>query len=144
MTSSCGHGADTGGIKMEITERFVKSLKAPRDGNIIHYDGEIPGFGIRITSAAVRSFVLNYRIHGRERRYTIGRYPEWSALKAREQAAKLRYEINHHGIDPLGAREQERGEPLMNDLAKNYMEAYALKKKRPTSLRNDRQMLERI
>ena len=50
---------------MEITQRLVKSLKAPGQGNVIHYDGEIPGFGVRITAAGAISFVLNYRIGDR-------------------------------------------------------------------------------
>ena len=128
---------------MNITQRLVKSLKAPKQGNVIEYDGEIPGFGVRITANGAISFVLNYRIDGRERRYTMGRYPELSADSARAEAKDLRYQI-HKGQDPLGQRQELRNEPLVSDLAQQYLEVYAQKNKRPSSIRNDRQMLQGI
>src|SRR5262249_8974874 len=49
-----------------------------------------------------------------------------------------------NGKDPLAQREATRSEPTIADLARDYMQEYALKNKRPTSIRNDRQMLEKI
>ena len=48
------------------------------------------GFGARITAAGAISFVLNYRVAGRERRLTIGRYPAWLVERARKEAKDLR------------------------------------------------------
>ena len=55
---------------------YIKRMKAPEENSRIEWDAEIPGFGVRITAAGVTSFILDYRIFGRQRRYTIGRYPE--------------------------------------------------------------------
>jgi integrase len=69
----------------------VRSLEAPDRGNRITYDGgkdAVRGFGIRITTAGARSFILNYTVAGRERRYTIGSYPGWSVGRARDQKEK--------------------------------------------------------
>ncbi len=44
------------------------------------------GFGIRVTANGVRTFVLNYRADGRERRMKIGRYPDWAVEGARKKA----------------------------------------------------------
>ena len=80
MSSSCGHSADTvKGKPVRLSGTASESLEAPVEGNVVHYDSEITGFGVRITAANAISFVLRYRINGRERRYTIGRYPELSA-----------------------------------------------------------------
>jgi site-specific recombinase XerD len=98
---------------------------------------------VRITAAGVVAFILNYRIAGRERRYTIGRYPEWSADAARDEALELRAKIRK-GLDPLQERASSRSEPLVSDLAHDYIERHALPHKRPGSIRNDRQMLDRI
>src|SRR4051794_29660734 len=57
-----------------LTDRSVRALPAPAKGAVITYDADLPGFGIRITARDVRSFVLNYVVHGRERRMTIGRF----------------------------------------------------------------------
>ena len=77
-----------------ITDRLVKGLEPPAKGNRVTYDAEVKGFGIRITAGGVKAFVLNYRIGGRERRYTIGSYPEWSVAAARDEAKGLRREID--------------------------------------------------
>jgi integrase len=126
-----------------ITHKIIDKLQPPGTGNRIRYDREIPGFGVRITSAGVVSFVLNYRIHGRERRYTIGRHPELTASAARARAVQLRGRILD-GYDPLAEREQEYTAPTIGDLASEYLVGYAIVHKRTASLRNDRQMIDGI
>jgi hypothetical protein len=71
-------------MKRRILQQVIAKLESPKQGNRITWDGEVPGFGVRVTSAGVISFVLEYRIHGRKRRYTIGRYPELTATAARD------------------------------------------------------------
>lgn len=66
-----------------INDKLVRGLVAPEKGNRITYDGHLSGFGVRITAAGRKSFILNYRFKGRERRMTIGSYPEWTVLAAR-------------------------------------------------------------
>ena len=129
--------------KEKLTERTIKGLKVPARGNRIHYDKEIPGFGVRITSNGAISFVLNYRIHGRERRYTIGRYPEWSASASRDKALELRKQIQDGG-DPLASRANERAAPTVSDLAEDYLSRYAEIHKRARSIRDDRYMLHGV
>ena len=126
---------------MKLTQKAVRSLVPPATGNRVFYDDEIPGFGARITSNGVVSFVLEYRINGRHRRYTVGRLSDLTVLAARERAIQLRGKIID-GIDPLQQRLDAQSEPTMDDLAKDYLERYAKPHKRATSLRNDRQMLE--
>jgi integrase len=55
----------------------------------------------------VRSFVLNYRLAGREARLTIGRWPDWSAQRAVREARELRQRIDR-GDDPLAERQAAR------------------------------------
>jgi integrase len=126
-----------------ITQRFVERLQAPKEGSIVEWDGQVPGFGVRITAAKVISFVLNYSIHGREHRYTIGRWPEWSAIAARNEALELRRGIAA-GKDPLHEKFLRRSERTVSDLAKEYLDRHATVHKRPSSLRNDRSMLDGI
>ena len=126
-----------------ITQRTVKSLERPDKGNRIFYDDELDGFGVRITAAGAVAFVLNYHVHGRERRYTIGRWPELSAEAARNEALLLKNEIRQ-GKDPLQEKQLARGEPTVKELAQDYLERHALPHKRPSSVRNDREMLDNI
>ena len=130
-------------MKRTIKQRMVERLEAPDEGSRIVYDNELSGFGVRITAGRVISFVLNYRVHGRERRYTIGRWPESSADAARNEALELKREIKE-GNDPLQDRVLSRSERTVADLAHDYIERHATVHKRPATLRQDRQMLEGI
>lgn len=105
--------------KEHITDKLVKSLPSPAEGNRITYDDEVQGFGIRITAKGVKSFILNYHINGRERRITIGQYPAWSVLKAREAAKIYRQQIDL-GFDPLQERMEEHSTPTMHNLYERY------------------------
>src|ERR1700730_5000232 len=62
--------------RKHFTDAAIKSLPLPAKSNKVHYDGSVPGFGIRITAGGARAFILNYRVRGsgRERRYTIGSF----------------------------------------------------------------------
>ena len=61
----------------DLTDKAVRDLAPPATGNRITYDQEVKGFGVRITSAGAKAFILNYRSAGRERRITIGSFPDW-------------------------------------------------------------------
>jgi hypothetical protein len=82
--------ASTPAAPKPLNENAVKALPVPETGNRIHYfpgaiiqGKEVPrGFGVRISAGGVRSFVMNYRIKLRERRYTIGQWPDWSVVNA--------------------------------------------------------------
>jgi integrase len=102
-----------------LTETLVKKATPPESGNAITYDAEIKGFGLRLTAAGSKSFVLNYRIAGRERRMTIGGYPAWSAAAARDEAKKLRRLVDQ-GVDPLAARQDLAKAPTVQTLWEEY------------------------
>lgn len=124
--------------KIKLSDQFIRDLVAPDSGNRIVYDARLPGFGVRITKNGARSFVLNYRFKGRERRITIGQYPTWTLLAARKQAEQLRRQIDV-GIDPLEERITERSAPTVRDLFERYA-AEHLPNKAPRSAADDRSM----
>src|SRR6516165_9215505 len=95
----------------KLSEETVKRLPIPDKGNRVTYfagatiqGAKAPrGFGVRVTAAGARAFVLNYRLRGREHRFTIGAWPDWSALKAVREARDLRQRIDR-GENPLADR----------------------------------------
>jgi len=111
-----------------LTDKIVRELPAPARGNKISYDEAQPGFGIRVTAAGARSFILNYRRRsdGVERRYTIGRWPAWGVAAAREEAARLRRLVDSGG-DPVGAHQAERDAPTVADLGGRFLEEHVAK-----------------
>jgi len=134
---------------MRLTDRSIKSLPLPAAASKITYDADLPGFGIRVTSRGVRSFVLNYVVTGHERRLTIGRFPTWSTTAAREEARQLKRQVDS-GIDPLGRQAEEaakaaaeRALPTVHDLFERYA-AEHLPRKAPRAAADDRSMWEKI
>lgn len=121
-----------------ITDKLVKGLTLPPKGNRITYDDEIKGFGIRVTAAGAKAFILNYTVNGRERRFTIGDYSVWSVAAARDEAKELRKRIDR-GEDPLTKRIEDREAPTVLDLWKEY-EKLHLPRKRKRSADDDRSM----
>ncbi len=117
-------------------------LAAPEKGNKIYYDADVKGFGCRVTANGARAFVLNYRTRaGRERRYTIGSYPEWSVSAARTEAGELKKRIDR-GEDPMAEVEADRNGKTVADLCDRYIEEH-LPKKRASSAQDDRTMIRR-
>jgi integrase len=127
--------------KARLSDSFAKKAPGPPAGKpyVIHYDGEVKGFGLRVTRGA-SSFVLNYRSHGIERRLTIGSFPDWKVAAAREEAKRLKRLIDQ-GFDPMGERHEERAAPTVNDLIDRYLSEHAIRK-RERSQREDKSLIE--
>jgi hypothetical protein len=49
-------------MNTHICQRTVEAAKPPASGYIILFDDRIEGFGLRVTAAGTKSFVLNYRL----------------------------------------------------------------------------------
>jgi integrase len=126
---------------MRLTDKIIKRLPAPARGNKIAWDDAVKSFGVRVTTAGARAFVLDYRrkLDGRHRRITIGSYPDWSTAAAREEAKRLKREIDG-GADPIGEHEASRSAPTIADLCKRFDQDY-LPRKRATTQRVYRQQI---
>jgi integrase len=122
-----------------LTDQLVRALPAPDKGNKIYYDAPdrkgsnaTPGFGLRVTAAGHRAFVLNYRTNGgRERRVTLGSPPAWSLTAAREAAAEIRHKIDV-GEDPLAELIAQREAPTMRYLAERFEAEHVTAKREST------------
>jgi integrase len=114
---------------MKLTDELVRKTPAPATGSITLWDGgpdRVHGFGIRINSptkrsaTGARSFFINYRIGGREGRFTIGAYPTWTVTAARAEAKELRKRIDR-GEDPAADKRERREAPTVQDLIDRYI-----------------------
>ena len=136
---------------MKITQTFVTRVKQPTKGNRIYYDSEVSGFGLRVTEKGAKSFILNYVIHGRERRYTIGSLGVYTAETARTNAIELRQQIRG-GVDPFAVKEQRKQEALaaearvrtVKQLSDAYLKEYAEPNKRPGTVYDDKSLLNGV
>jgi integrase len=98
-------------VHRKLTDKIVAALPVPAKGNKRTPDSEVRGFNAQVTASGERGYVLRYRIHGRERLYTIGATSSWSCVAARNRARELRRLIDQ-GIDPHEQEAQERDESI--------------------------------
>ncbi len=130
----------------KLSEKSVKAIEPPATGAATVWDSEITGFGVRVFATTkrhpggARSFFVNYRVDGRERRFTIGNFPAWTAEAARNEAKELRRRIDR-GEDPADERRQRCEAPTVVDLAERYRQEH-LPKKAAISQKNDWAMIE--
>jgi integrase len=112
----------------KLTAKLIQTTPAPATGSTTIWDkGDkaVSGFGVRVYAATkrncggVRSFFLNYRVNGVERRYRIGKFPIWSVEAAREEARELRKRVDR-GEDPANQRRERREAPTVADLIARY------------------------
>jgi integrase len=129
-------------MAQRLTDQVVRRLPAPARSNKITYDGELPGFGCRVTAAGARAFVLNYRrkADGVERRKTIGSWPTWSVAAARDEAKRLKRLVDSGG-DPVGEHREQRDAPTVGDLIDRFVEEQ-LPRRRPNTATDYRSMIE--
>ena len=129
-------------MSLRLTDSVIKRLPTPERGNQITYDDAVKGFGARVTAAGDRAFVLNYRrkLDGRERRITIGSFPDWNTTAAREEAKRLKRAVDG-GADPVGEQEDSRAAPTVADLCARFERDY-LPRNRPTTQRVYRQQIQ--
>lgn len=105
----------------------IARAEAPAKGQRFIFDDhrDAPrGFGLRITAAGGKAFILSYTIDGRERRKTIGAWPTWTLEAGRAEAHDLLRGIAK-GHDPLEKKRRRRAEPTIAELAGDWLAKHA-------------------
>lgn len=125
-----------------LTDNVARKALPPARGQTLLWDSEVKGFALRVTSGGAKSFVVDYRTEGRQRRFTIGAYPDWSVQAARQAAKELKREVDL-GRDPMGERHSARAAPTLNDLWERYQTEHLPSKAR-RSQADERSIWEKI
>ena len=128
--------------RLRLNEKSVREAEPVKGRDYQIFDTDVRGFAVCIYRSGSRAFTIDYRYAGRQRRMTIGRWPEWSATAARERAKELRREIDAGG-DPLGQKETGRDAPRFKDLIDRYTEVH-LPHLSPTNASDQKSMLAKM
>ncbi len=128
--------------RLRLNEKTVRDAEPAEGRDYQVFDSEVRGFAACVYRSGSRAFTLDYRHAGRQRRMTIGRWPEWTTTAARERAKELRREIDA-GEDPLAQREQGREAPRFQDLIDRYVEVH-LPNLAPTNASDQQSMLKKL
>lgn len=124
----------------KLTKRVVEAIK-PSDREVIVWDDELRGFGVRVWPSGKRAYFVKYRTReGRQRKPTIGEHGMITAEQARSEARTWLAEAKL-GRDPAELKKKALDLPTMNDLAERYLDKHARRFKKPSSVRNDERML---
>lgn len=107
----------------KLTKKVVDATMPDATRKVMVWDTELKGFGLRVTPAGAKSYVVAYRTpEGRQREITIGKHGSpWTCELARDKARALLFDIAG-GTDPLAAKTAARTATLVSDLADLYLE----------------------
>ena len=107
-----------------LTERLIRDTP-PGGKDRILGDAQIKGLGVRIRTSGTKTYILNYRVSGREHRVTLARVGEMALREARERAGAELVRIRAGEADPLTRRREARGAPTVNEGLERFFTEYA-------------------
>lgn len=126
----------------KITKRLVDTTQADPARDILVWDTDTAGFGLRVSRGGVKSYVFQYKIHGRARRMTLGEHGRALTLDAARKLAVTRRLAVQAGGDPATEAKTAAAAPTVRDLAARFLEEHA--SKRSVSTRRNAEMLFRL
>ena len=137
---------------MKLTKAIIQSAvytgetKTGRNGAKVSsrcflWDDDVHGLGVRIFPSGRKTFVVMYRIRGRQRLITVGRCGLLTLHQARAKAQQILAEVAIEGLDPLAERRAQAQASTVEELAQRYLAEHAEVKKKASSAKTDHQML---
>src|SRR5262245_10696648 len=118
-------------MQIRLTKTSVEAIP-PGDRDVYAWDDQSPGFGVKITPARARIYVLKYRLGGKQRWLTLGRHGEITIVEARAKAVRARGLVAA-GEDPASIKPRATT-PTVNELADRYLAEHAEPHKKPRSV----------
>lgn len=120
-----------------ITKRTVDAA-APGAREYVVWDPALKGFGLKVTPAGRKVYLVQYRIGGRSgrtRRYTIGPHgAPWTADKAREAAKRVLGDVST-GRDPMQERDKSRTALTVRKAMERFLSEHVAAKRKATTAR---------
>ena len=124
----------------KLTKRVIDALKA-NGTDTVHWDGELTGFGVRVRKSGRKNYVLQTRIDGKLRWFTIGQHGPLTVDEARANALEI-LALAKKGIDPREKHAKLDAEPVMSDLGKRFLEEYVPDHCKPSTQEEYRRSVE--
>jgi integrase len=117
-----------------ITKRAVDAAKARKTDTYL-WDRDLHGFGLKVTPAGRKVYLVQYRLGGRKgrtRRVTIGQHGSpWTPTTARTEAKRLLGEVDA-GRDPAAERDKAKADKSLGLVVDQFMAEHANKLKPAT------------
>ena len=130
--------------RVKLTKSVIDDLPRPAK-DVVYWDAGCPGFGVKVTPAGRKVFVVLFRTGGagsRLRKYTIGPYGRVTLHQARVSAQKV-FAARLEGRD-LAAEKRDARKRMVADRVEDLLEAYITQHvSQNRSARGTSQMLRR-
>ncbi|HUV99689.1 MAG TPA: tyrosine-type recombinase/integrase [Gallionella sp.] len=107
---------------IKLTKLKVEGLPIPAEGQSLHWDNELRGFGVRVTPTGKRTYIVQGRSNGKSFRETLGTHGVLTVDEARRKArAKL---VGYdEGVNPQIEKKQARAAAVtLLEVAEDYTE----------------------
>ena len=131
-------------IGKKLTKKFVESIVPHEKEELLIWDTELKGFGIRVFPTGRKTYFIQYRNQSQNtRRKKIGVHGVLSTEQAREEAKKLFGDIAKGG-DPSATARLNKNIRTVSDLAKEYLQSHSKVKKTPKGYKEDEYFLNEI
>ncbi len=126
------------GTQLRLTAEIVKGLPADGRDRIV-FDDLVKGFGVRVTATGTKIFIAQRRVGGKSLRLSIGKFPETSVLKAREEARTLLSSMAT-GEDPRKTKVEVPSDALapmlFSEAVDNWLQNHVRVKLKPLTVRD--------
>ena len=129
----------------KITKRTVDAVR-PSSADQFLWDSELKGFGLKVTPAGNKVYILQYRKGGRgtpTKRVTIGRHGALTPDQARKEAARLSGAIAN-GADPAAVRTADKTAPTMTALAERFVAEHVATKTKARTAVEYRRLIDSV
>jgi integrase len=119
-----------------ITKRAVDTVR-PTSRDTYLWDDELPGFGLKVTPAGRKVYLVQYRLggrRGRTRRVTIGQHGELTPTGARIEAKRLLGEVAL-GRDPASERDKAKADKSLAAVLDQFTTEHVKSKRKASTAR---------
>jgi integrase len=124
----------------KLTDKFISGVKPPNLKAVEYWDSSVVGLGLRASPKGQKSWTIIYRINGKQKRLTFGKYPAISLSDARKMAGeKLRMVVQD--IDPALTTPPPPQKETVQRVVRLFIKRYA--KQHNKTWRTTEQILER-
>lgn len=114
-----------------LNKTFVDKVEHPTTGAKLYFDGELKGFGLRVTVGS-KTYFAQGRVKGKVCRVKIGKHGPWTPKQAEEEAKDL-LRLMEKGINPNSRKAEQKAKSItLAEVLESYKQSKNL---RPTTIR---------
>jgi integrase len=126
----------------KLTKRTVEAAEV-KVSEYFMWDGELPGFGLRVLPSGRKGYVVQYRAGRRSRRISLGPSTVLTCEQARNRAITI-VAAARNGEDPAAKRDADREAITVTELAERFDREHIALRVKESTAKGYRRMVKRV